>query len=73
MPMNLTNLSDEDRELIEVALSMRAAYMETGSVILRMNDAVQQGRHKDIKALTEHQRKLIARMDELRGRLLTGK
>lgn len=71
--MNLTNLSADDRELIETALSMRAAYIETGCATLRMNDAVQQGRHKEIRALSDHQRAMIVRMDELRRRLLTGK
>lgn len=71
--MNLTNLTEADRDLIETALSMRAGYMETGCVTLRHNDAVNQGRHKEIRALSDHQRAMIVRMDELRTRLLTGK
>lgn len=65
------DLSDEEAEDLLAALSMRCAYIETGSVAMRAADAINCGKREMIRQLTDEQAAVVRRMDELKVRLLT--
>lgn len=71
---NTTHILDDDqREDIIISLGMRMAVMETGSTVLRANDAIEQNQHKLLKPLSDVQKEMIRRMEALRTQLRTAK
>lgn len=68
--MTKLELADVQIEDVVTSLEMRMAYIETGTVTLRANDAINQNQHKMVRALADSQKEAIARMDQLRTRLL---
>ena len=69
--MSNFDLSADERDLIVMGLNMRICNIETGSPILRSNDAINQGQHKLIKPLDEGQRAVIARSEALIRKVLS--
>ncbi|MBC8740403.1 hypothetical protein F6X40_27480 [Paraburkholderia sp. UCT31] len=63
-------MSQQEREDLIIGLQMRIAVIETGDPVLRANDAINSGKHKMVKALSQEQRTLIARHETLVTKLL---
>lgn len=66
--MNLSITPEERDELVQ-AVHSRICHIETGTAILRANDAIQSGKRDLLRPLTEHQRQFIARQEALIAKL----
>lgn len=64
------DMTQQEREDIIFGLQMRIALVETGDPTLRASDAIAMGEHKKVRALSDAQRALIARHEELVKKLL---
>lgn len=68
--MTKATYSIQESEDLCLALGMRICFIETGTPVLRANDAIAQGNLSLIKPLTSDQQKLIVRLDELRKKVM---
>lgn len=64
-------LNDFNVDDIVTSINMRIAFMETGDIALRANDAIKQGRSNLVKPLTDAQRNIIVRMENMVKRILS--
>lgn len=62
---------DNDAEIVSQALMMWANYIQTGYVGLNRNDLIEQGRQKEIKALTLGQEQIVQKLQTMSMNALT--
>lgn len=68
--IKVTQLDNEEREMIVVALGMRRNWIETGDVVLSAKDVeARKFSDHEIKALSTDQMRLIIRTEELIAKL----
>lgn len=59
------DLTPEERDDVIHGLQMRICVIETGTHTLRANDAVACGQPKLVRALSDEQKQLVVRLEEL--------
>ena len=56
---------ERDEDLVKRSLLMWRNYIETGNVVLSANDAINSGQPKLVRALDQHQKQLVHRLEQL--------
>ena len=70
----MIELTIDEKEIIDIALTMRRNYIETGSISVSAKDLVSMGKHAEIhgaklQLLHIDQMKLIIKIEELRTKI----
>lgn len=64
-------LTDEEKELIDLSLSLRRNYIETGDILCGAVDLVRQGKQSKLRVLSLDQMQLILDIEALRKKIRT--
>ncbi len=59
------DLSQKEKDEIVTSIHLRLGFIETGTLLVRANDAINMGKQNYIKKLTQEQRKLIIELEGL--------
>ena len=67
--MAIINLTREEQEELVISIHLRIGFIETGTLLVRANDAIKMGKQSYIKPLTSEQRRLITQLEDLANKL----